>query len=119
MTIELQGLSVFGRHGFHEEERRTGQRFLVDLWVDLESEAAAASDRIEETVDYRKLAGLVEDVFAGPSHLLIEALAGTVASRVLSSFEEVRAVRVRVRKPDVVLQPPVEHAAVIVERTRP
>jgi hypothetical protein len=25
---------------------------------------------------------------------------------------------VRVRKPDVVLEPPVEHAAVIVERTR-
>jgi dihydroneopterin aldolase len=118
VTIELQGLSVFGRHGYHEEERRTGQRFLVDLWVELQSDAAAASDRIEETVDYRKLAGLVEEVFAGPSLLLIEALAGTVADRVLARFEDVQAVRVRVRKPDVVLQPPVEHAAVIVERAR-
>jgi len=119
MTIELQGLSVFGRHGYHEEERRTGQRFLVDLRVELESDAAASSDRIEDTLDYRKLAGLVEDVFAGPSHLLIEALAGTVADGVLTRFEEVRAVSVRVRKPDVVLQPPVEHAAVIIERSRP
>ena len=119
MTIELQGLSVFGRHGYHEEERRKGQRFLVDLWVDVESDAAATSDLIEETVDYRKLASFVEEVFGGPSHLLLEALAGTVADGVLTRFQEVRAVRVRVRKPDVALQPPVEHAAVIVERTRP
>jgi hypothetical protein len=30
----------------------------------------------------------------------------------------VTRVRVRVRKPDVVLEPPVEYAALIVERTR-
>jgi dihydroneopterin aldolase len=119
VTIELLGLSVFGRHGYHEEERRRGQRFLVDVWVELGSDVAAASDRIEETVDYRKLASLVGEIFAGPSHLLIESLAGTVADSILSRFPEVRSVRVRVRKPDVMLQPPVEHAAVIVERMRP
>ena len=33
-------------------------------------------------------------------------------------FPSVERARVRVRKPDVVLDPPVDHAAVIVERTR-
>lgn len=117
MRIELQGLEVFGRHGYLEEERRTGQRFFVDLWVDLE-EGAAASDRIEDTVDYRKLAGVVDDVFTGPSRLLLEGLAGAIADGVLARFGAVQGVRVRVRKPDVVLEPPVEHAAVIVERKR-
>ena len=117
MRIELQGLEVFGPHGYLEEERRTGQRFLVDLWVDLE-EGAAASDRIEDTVDYRKLAGLVDEVFTGPSRLLLEGLAGAIADGVLARFGAVQGVRVRVRKPDVRLEPPVEHAAVIVERNR-
>lgn len=117
MTIELEGLVVFGHHGYLEEERRLGQRFLVDLWVDLD-EDATASDRIEETVDYRRLAALVREVFGGPSRLLLEGLAGAVADGVLARFGSVERVRVRVRKPDVVLEPPVEHAAVIVERER-
>ena len=117
MTIELFGLVVFGHHGYLEEERRLGQRFLVDLWVDLD-EDAAASDQIDETVDYRRLAGLVKEVFSGPSRLLLEGLAGAVAEGVLARFGEIQRVRVRVRKPDVVLDPPVEHAAVIVERVR-
>ena len=101
MTIELQGLVVFGHHGYLEEERRLGQRFLVDLWV-----------------DYRRLAGLVREVFAGPERLLLEGLAGAVADGIVAGFPSVERVRVRVRKPDVVLEPPVDHAAVIVERTR-
>jgi 7,8-dihydroneopterin aldolase/epimerase/oxygenase len=117
MTIELLGLVVFGHHGYLEEERRLGQRFLVDLWVDVE-EAATTSDRIEDTVDYRHLAGLVREVFGGPERLLLEGLAGAVADGILERFSVVERVRVRVRKPDVVLDPPVEHAAVILERAR-
>lgn len=117
MTIQLSGLVVFGRHGYLEAERRLGQRFLVDVEVDLD-DGAASSDRIEDTVDYRRIAQLVRDVFAGPERLLLEALAGVTADGILERFGDVVRVRVRVRKPDVVLEPPVEHAAVIVERTR-
>ncbi len=117
MTIELRSLVVFGHHGFLEEERRLGQRFLVDLWVDV-AEGATKSDRIEDTIDYRRLAALVREVFAGPEHLLLEGLAGTVADGILERFSAVERARVRVRKPDVVLDPPVDYAAVIVERAR-
>jgi len=118
MTIELAGLVVFGRHGYLEEERRLGQRFLVDLWVDVRGEATE-SDRIEDTVDYRRIAGVVREVFAGRERLLLESLAGTVADSILERFAAVERVRVRVRKPDVVLDPPVDFAAVVVERSRP
>jgi dihydroneopterin aldolase len=117
VTIELMGLVVFGHHGYLEEERRLGQRFLVDLWVDVRGEATE-SDRIEDTVDYRRIAALVRDVFAGEERLLLEGLAGSIADGILERFAAVDRARVRVRKPDVVLDPPVEHAAVILERTR-
>lgn len=117
MTIELMGLAVFGHHGYLEEERRLGQRFLVDVWVDVRGEATE-SDRIEDTLDYRRIAALVRDVFAGEERLLLEGLAGAVVDGILERFAAVERARVRVRKPDVVLDPPVEHAAVIVERAR-
>lgn len=117
MTIELAGLVVFGHHGYLEEERRLGQRFLVDVEVDLD-ETATATDRIEDTVDYRRIAELVRGVFAGEERLLLEALAGATADGILERFEEVRRVRVRVRKPDIVLVPPADYAALVVERSR-
>jgi dihydroneopterin aldolase len=117
VTIELRGLVVFGHHGYLEEERRLGQRFLVDLWVDVRGEATE-SDRIEDTVDYRHLAALVREIFAGPERLLLEGLAGAIADGIVDRFPAVERARVRIRKPDVVLDPPVDYAALIVERTR-
>lgn len=117
MRIELSGLVVFGHHGYLEEERRLGQRFLVDLWVDVRG-AATETDRIDDTVDYRRLAGVVREVFGGRERLLLEGLAGAVADGIFERFAAVERARVRVRKPDVVLDPPVDYAAAVVERTR-
>ena len=117
MRIELSSLVVFGHHGYLEEERRLGQRFLVDLWVDVHGNAAE-SDRIEDTVDYRRLAALVREIFGGRERLLLEGLAGAVADGIVERFAAVDRVRVRVRKPDVVLDPPVDYAAAVVERVR-
>lgn len=115
MRIELSGLVVFGHHGYLEEERLLGQRFLVDLWVDVRGEATD-TDRIEDTVDYRRLAALVREVFGGQERLLLEGLAGAIADGIVERHSAVEHVRVRVRKPDVVLDPPVEYAAAVVER---
>ena len=117
MRIELMGLVVFGHHGYLEEERRLGQRFLVDLWADVRGDATE-TDRIEDTVDYRKLAALVREVFAGEERLLLEGLAGSIADGIMERYPAVERVRVRVRKPDVVLDPPVDYAAAIVQRSR-
>jgi dihydroneopterin aldolase len=117
VTIEVLGLELFGRHGALEQERRDGQRFLFDLWLDVPA-AAVASDRLEDAVDYRELVALVRDVSDGRTFRLLEALAGELADAVLRRFP-VERVRVRVRKPDVRLPEPVEHTAVSVERERP
>lgn len=118
MTIELAGIALHGYHGVLEHERREGQRFLVDVELDLRDEAAAASDRIEEAVDYRGVAARVRELSDERAHHLLESLAARIADALLAELP-VTAVRVRVRKPDVVLEPPVEYAAVSVERSAP
>ena len=115
MTIELRGIVLHGYHGVLEHERRDGQRFLVDVELDLEHEQAARSDRIEEAVDYRDVVALVRRVSDARAYHLLEAFSAALADALLEELP-VGAVRVRVRKPDVVLDPPVEYAAVSVER---
>jgi dihydroneopterin aldolase len=116
VTVEVCGLELFGRHGVIEDERREGQRFLFDLWLDVPEEAAR-SDLLEDAVDYRDVVAVVREVSDGRAFHLLEALADAVAQAVLRRFP-VERVRVRVRKPDVRLAAPVDYAAVSVERGR-
>ena len=116
VTVELRGLELFGHHGAEEDERREGQRFLFDVWLDVPGDAAE-SDRLEDAVDYRDVVALVWQVSEGREFRLLEALAAAVADAALARFPAER-VRVRVRKPDVRLDAPVEHSAVSVERER-
>jgi dihydroneopterin aldolase len=115
VTIELRGIELFGFHGVLADERRDGQRFLVDVELDDAEAAAAATDRIEDAIDYREVVAAVAEVSDGRAYHLLEAFASALADELLARFPVAR-VRVRVRKPDVVLPRPVDHAAVVVER---
>ena len=117
MTIELHGIELHGYHGVLDGERRDGQRFLVDLELDLADEIAAASDSIEDAVDYRDVVATVIAVSDARAYQLLEAFSTAIADALIERFPLTRA-RVRVRKPDVVLARPVDHAAVVVERRR-
>lgn len=117
LTIELEGLELHGHHGVLSHERRDGQRFLVDLTLTLAGARPAATDDIADAVDYRDVVALVQRVSDGRAYHLLEAFASALADGLLASFP-LAAVRVRVRKPDVVLDLPVTFAAVVVERSR-
>jgi len=116
VTIELAGLEVRGRHGQEAWERETEQRFLFDLWLDA-ADDGAETDRLEDTVDYRAVVAVVREISEGRSFHLLEALGAAVADELLERFP-LTTVHLRVRKPDVHLGVPVEHAAVTVTRQR-
>ena len=113
-TIELRGLELHGRHGVLPHEREHGQRFLFDLELDV---PAPERDAIDATVDYREIAAAVREVSDARDYVLLETLAAAVAEALLERFPAGR-VRVRVRKPEVELDPPVEESAVSVEARR-
>jgi dihydroneopterin aldolase len=115
VTVELYGLKIAGAHGVEEEERRTPQPFLYDLWLDVPD--AAAADRIEETVDYREVVICLRELSDARQFQLLEAMAAAAAEALLQRFPLERA-RVRVRKPAVRLEAPVEWTAATVERRR-
>ena len=113
VLVELKGLEIPGRHGATPEEHERDQRFLYDLELELPEPRA---DRLEETVDYREVVGVVREVSATERQLL-ETLAAAVAEALLERFPLERA-RVRVRKPEVRLDAPVEWTAATAERSR-
>ncbi len=116
--IILEGMQFYGYHGVNPEERVLGQRYVVDVTVDIDLSRAGESDRLEDTVSYSHIYRSVREVMEGEPRNLLESAAQAIADRVLAEFP-VGAVSVTVKKPN----PPVrgssiELAAVQIRRIR-
>lgn len=116
--VELAGMRFFAYHGLLPEERKEGQEFLVDVELEADLLEAARRDNIELTVDYRRAYTMVQSVMEGEPQHLLETLAETIASHLLT-LDRVTAVTIRIRKPQVKMPGPLEFSGVAIRRTKP
>ncbi|MFN4195075.1 MAG: dihydroneopterin aldolase [Thermosynechococcus sp.] len=100
--LHLSGIRYYGYTGALPEEQVLGQWFEIDiqLWFDMAQ--AAASDRLEDTLDYRPLLQAIEQLMQQQRFQLIETLAAEILKLCLAPPQVQRAA-VRVTK----LAPPV------------
>ena len=114
--VFIQGIQFYGYHGVAEEERRQGQRFLVDVELSMDLRPAGGSDELSASIDYAEVLRLVKEIGEREQYRLLEALAERVATALLERFPAA-GVRVRASKP----APPLPGAfeAVGVEISRP
>jgi dihydroneopterin aldolase len=97
MIVQVHGLELFGRHGVNDDERRDGQTFIFDVWLEINQ---PREDAIDATVDYRRVRDIVKSVNEAESYRLLETLAAAAADA-LNAELPLKKVRVSVRKPGV------------------
>lgn len=97
--VLVSGLVVFAYHGCTPEEKRRGQRFLIDLEVEYDARAAVEGDDLSQALDYDRLAAEIHDLATRQRHDLIETLAAEIGAHVIRATAARRAT-VRVRKPE-------------------
>ncbi|HTW74803.1 MAG TPA: dihydroneopterin aldolase [Steroidobacteraceae bacterium] len=113
--IFLHGLTAECLIGFIDWERRVRQTVVIDLEVPCDCTRAAASDSVDDTVDYKKLAKRVLAWVEASEFHLLETLAHRLALLVLSEFP-LTWVRLRVAKPGAISHS--RDVGVWIERTR-
>lgn len=109
-------MEFYGYHGVFSEETKLGQRFSVDLTVELDLSKAGKSDNLEESINYADLYQVCKEIVEGKPFKLVEAVAEKIAGTLLGRFSLVKACHVKVIKPD----PPIpgHYKSVAVEITR-
>ncbi|HEX3830069.1 MAG TPA: dihydroneopterin aldolase [Sporichthyaceae bacterium] len=115
--VALRGLRGIGRHGVLETERRTGQPFLVDVDLGLDTRPAAGADELALTVDYAQIATAVVALVEGEPVNLIETLAERIAAECLSR-PTVQTVEITVHKPAAPVTVPFQDVSVTITRSR-
>ncbi|HUG95653.1 MAG TPA: dihydropteroate synthase [Pleomorphomonadaceae bacterium] len=110
--VSIRDIQAQGRHGVGDAERSLPQPFEVDVAVAADFSAAAATDRLEDTVDYAALQTLVMTRVRDDSFHLIESLAASIGQAILDRWPVVTEVEVAVRKPEASLPGPAGGAEV-------
>ncbi len=96
-VIRLHNMTFYGYHGVSAAERQTGRRFEVDIELAVDMDKAAASDRLQDTVNYTEVYRTVEELVAQDRFSLLETIAVRLAEEILRKFRP-KEVTVRVRK---------------------
>jgi dihydroneopterin aldolase len=110
--IVLKGVRAFGYHGVLPHERTDGQEFIVDVEVTTNFDVCAASDDVNDTVNYAQLAQIAHDAIVGPAFDLIEKLADVIATNCMQ-IDGVKAVSVTVHKPSAPIEVPFDNVSVV------
>lgn len=99
--IHVKEMQFYGAHGVLPEETVLGQRFRANVSLAVDIKKAGETDDLNATVSYVGVYDICQEVIEGKPYKLIEAVAETVASRILEAYAgQVFGVRVEIIKPD-------------------
>lgn len=95
--VRLENMEFYAYHGVLESERLEGNRFCVDFEYEYDMAAAAASDSIDDAVNYAIIYDIVKEQMTIPSNLL-EHVAGRILGAVRRRFPQLEHASVTVSK---------------------
>ena len=87
-AVYVEGIEFEASHGYTAAERRLTRKFRVGIEIRRDLEAAAGSDRIQDTIDYRAVCGIAVEIGTTRTFKLLETLAGAIADALAERFPD-------------------------------
>jgi dihydroneopterin aldolase len=88
-SVYVNGIEFEAAHGYTAAERRLTRRFRCNIELFSDLAAAARSDRIQDTIDYRAVCATAVAIGTERTFKLLEALAGAIADAVQERYPAV------------------------------
>ena len=115
LTIQVEGINVYGTHGVYDQEKMNGQNFRIDLLIELKENILNfenyKSESFENTINYENLVNEVINVSDNNSFDLIETFAYEILNS-LRKYSNISKATVTIHKPNSPLRELVEDISV-------
>ena len=96
--IEIENMEFYAYHGHYEEERIVGNRFLLNIKIETNTEKAELSDNINDALNYQTVYSIIAHEMKKKSHLL-ENIAKRILDAIYSEFKkEILSSEIKVSK---------------------
>ena len=100
MKINVENIPCYVSIGIHDEEKKMGQKLLIDVTVEIDSSKATKTDDVSNTINYVDIYNTVQKTGKSKSYSLIETLAESVFEAIIV-HPSVKSVKIKVHKPHI------------------
>lgn len=114
--IIIKDLEIYANHGVFKEEKSLGQKFIISMELYLDMREAGNSDDLTKSVHYGIVCNEVDRFFKENTYDLIERAAEETCKFILTTFKEIKKVKLKLKKPWAPIGKPLDYAAVEIER---
>jgi dihydroneopterin aldolase len=104
-TLTITGLQTYGYHGMFDAERELGQKFIFDVSATLTPAQTHLPDKLDASVRYDEVVQEIIRISDASTFRTLEALAETIARRLLERYAVMQRITVSVAK----ASPPIQH----------
>jgi dihydroneopterin aldolase len=101
-TIELENMEFFAHHGCFEEEKITGNKFIVNLKIIADESLSETTDNINDAVNYQTIYNIVCREMKQTSNLL-ENVCKRITDAIYEEVKNIKNITVKISK----LNPPI------------
>lgn len=95
--IELQDMEFYAYHGCYAAEKKVGNRFMVNLWMEYDASKPAETDSIKDALNYQTAYEVVDEQMAITSSLL-EHVCKRILDALFDKFPQLITAQVDVSK---------------------
>lgn len=113
-SIELSGMEFYAYHGVLAQEQSVGNRFVVDVMLDIDVTAATKSDELEDTLNYAEVYALIKREMATSSRLL-EHVGGRIIDSLHREYPLIERILLKITKKTPPIMGILSGASVILE----
>lgn len=115
--IRIHNMMFYGYHGVLSAEQEIGQRFMVDVALFADFQAAGIADDLRLTINYAEVYAVIKHLVEERRFNLLEALAEAIATAILQQFPIAR-ITVNLRKPSAPVPGIFDYVEVAIVRER-
>ena len=114
--IRIEDLEVFANHGVFPEENVLGQKFLVSAVLYTDTRRAGKTDDLTASIHYGEVCAFIDRYLREHTFKLLERAAESLAEELLLNTQNLRKLRIEIKKPWAPVGLPLKTVSVSIER---
>lgn len=97
-TVFIEELKVPIRIGCEEEERKIIQTISIDVEIDVDTSKAAQSKNINDTICYKTVCEIIQNLAAEKEYFLLEEFGEEIALKIKEKTLNKEGIRIKIKK---------------------
>jgi dihydroneopterin aldolase len=116
--IVIEEMEFYAFHGHYREEQIVGNRFLVDLELDIDLSIPSRSDKLEDAVNYQQAYQIIKKEMRRKKSNLLENIGKRILDALYDQMTGIENATLRIRKMHPPMGGPVRSVGITMSRSK-